>query len=531
MNKTISINLGGSVFNIEERAYDQLKAYLDQIRKNLEEPEMSDEVMSDIELRIAELFKERMTAIKNVVVDEDVEHIITVMGRPEDYGSGHKGEQSEFKRHDHRYDNQGHKSRRIFRDSDDAIVGGVCSGLSHYIGWDPLVLRVIAVLVGFISFGSAFIGYIIFWALIPEARTTPEKLQMRGESVNIENISRFVNEEAARASQNINKATRRFSASTAGVAKGAGVVFTKIVGAMLSFVGIGMLIALMIALTAADSHVFEWSGSDLGFFNTYVWSDPAMGIWILVALVLVMGAPALGMLYSGIRLLMSTTKRIPFLGSCLVGLFIVGVIIAFWAGSNIAREFSRHAEFKTDLTWPTRETGDTLYVSVMENPHFLGRNERQRSISDLVKEEGDSVYYGEPISVQFEPASSNQFAIRIVRKSEGRDLHQAGGFANNIQYDYHISGNQLELASVFSSPKGDLYRGQHIDIIVYVPMGKKVHMGKNISWLSWFDENEENRVYTMCEERLEESCQRIPAHDNEEWDAEEEVDTKEEEKQ
>ncbi len=142
MNKTISINLGGSVFNIEERAYDQLKAYLDQIRKNLEEPEMSDEVMSDIELRIAELFKERMTAIKNVVVDEDVEHIITVMGRPEDYGSGHKGEQSEYKRHDHRYDNQGHKSRRIFRDSDDAIVGGVCSGLSHYIGWDPLVLRV-----------------------------------------------------------------------------------------------------------------------------------------------------------------------------------------------------------------------------------------------------------------------------------------------------------------------------------------------------------------------------------------------------
>jgi len=506
MNKTISINLGGSVFNIEEHAYDQLKAYLEQIRRNLEEPEMADEVMSDIELRIAELFKDQMSVVKNVIIPTDVDHIIAVMGRPEDFGTGQAKESSHSKKADAKTESTGHKGRRIFRDGDDAVIGGVCSGLSHSIGWDPLVLRIIAVLIGFVSFGSAFLGYIILWALVPEARTTPEKLQMRREPVNVENISRFVNEEAAKASQNINRAANRFNSSTSQAAKGAGLVITKIIGAVISFMGIGLLIVLMIALTAADSHIFGWTGADLGFFNAYIWDDPSMGLWLMVAIVLLIGTPAMGMLYSGIRLLMGTVKRIPFLGASLFGLFLIGVIIAFWAGSSLAREFSRHAEFKTDLTFPVDEVRDTLFLSAIEDPIFMGRNELHRSLSDLVKRSGDSTYYGDPIHLSFESTNDDQFRLRIIRQSEGRDLDEAGELASNIRYQYLIDGNNLQLATVFSTPNKDHFRAQAINMTVYVPVGKKVSIGKNVSWITWFDEDEENKIYTMCDDHLEEDC-------------------------
>jgi phage shock protein PspC (stress-responsive transcriptional regulator) len=443
------------------------------------------------------------------VTPDDVEHIVAIMGRPEDYGAGHAGEPKESKKSEPKSEHSSNKTRRIFRDAEDAVVGGVCSGLSHYLGWDPLVLRIIAVLIGFVSFGSAFIGYAILWALIPEAKTTPEKLQMRGEPVNVENISRFVNEEAARASQNVNRMAKKFSASSNQVAKGAGMVITKIIGAMLSFMGIGLLIALMVVLTAADSHIFGWSGGSFGFFNTYIWDDPSMSIWLMTAIILLMGAPAMGLLYSGIRLLIGTVKRIPFLGTALIGLFIVGAIIAFWSGTQVASQFSRHAEFKTDLILPTQEVGDTLYISTIEDQIFKGRNEDHRSLSDLVKRINDSTYYGDPIHLSFETTTDDQFRLRVIRQSEGMDLDQAGELANNIRYVYAIEGNSLRLSTVFSTPGQNQYRAQAVNMTLYVPQGKFVYIDKNISWITWYDEDEENKAYVMCYDRLEESCPQL----------------------
>ncbi|MEN9639020.1 MAG: hypothetical protein RLZZ262_888 [Bacteroidota bacterium] len=506
MNRTISINLGGSVFNIEELAFDRLKSYLNEIKSNLEEPELVEEVMTDIELRIAELFKERMSAVKNVVIPEDVEYIVQVMGRPEDYGSGNKQQTSDAKGHHRegqRNETSRNKNRRVFRDSEDAIIGGVCSGLSHYFGWDPIILRIFGVLIGLVSFGTAALGYMIIWALIPEARTTPEKLQMRGEPVNIENISRFVNEEAAKASQNINKASRKFSASTTKAVQGAGSVLGKLIGLLLCLIGLGLLFGLMAALTAADAEAFGYS---YDFFSTRIWDDPSMGWWIMLSIVLVLGAPALGMLYLGLRLIINASKRIPFLGASLIGLFIVGVVLAFWCGTRVVSEFSRHAEFKTELTLPQQEVGDTLYLKAIPNDYFKGRNENHRSITDLVKEVGDSIYYGEPIFMHFESTDEPNYKVRIIQNSEGKNLNEAGELANHVHYDYILRGNELSVATVFSTPLMDKYRGQNVQITLFIPQGKKVHIGQGLSWLSWIDEEDENKVFTMCNEGLKLKC-------------------------
>jgi phage shock protein PspC (stress-responsive transcriptional regulator) len=194
MKKTIAVNLGGLVFNIDEDAYDVLKNYLQSIEGHFADIHEKKEVMDDIESRIAELLQERMSNEKQVVNLRDVQEIIDILGNPEeigesaheetgrgqDYGSGRGGRSSGY--------------RRIYRDPDNRMVGGVSAGLGAYFNIDPLIFRVIFVALTLVG-GSGLIIYIILWIVIPEARTRAQKMQMRGEPVTIENIGKTVKEE------------------------------------------------------------------------------------------------------------------------------------------------------------------------------------------------------------------------------------------------------------------------------------------------------------------------------------------------
>ena len=189
MKRTLSINLSGSVFNIDDDAYNLLKKYLDLIESHFADEKEGREIISDIESRIAELFKERITDYKQVIVIKDVEEIIEIMGQPEEIGdpmdaSGTGGRE---KFGPSRY-------RRIYRDPDNRILGGVCGGMGAYWHIDPLIIRIIFAVASLI-FLSGVLIYLILWIVIPEAKTTAQKLEMRGEPVNISNIGKAVKEE------------------------------------------------------------------------------------------------------------------------------------------------------------------------------------------------------------------------------------------------------------------------------------------------------------------------------------------------
>ena len=198
MKRAISINLGGIVFNIDDDAYRELQAYLTQIESCFSDREESKEIMNDIEVRIAELFNEKITDYKKVITSKDVNEIIEVMGRPEQFGETEKESKHEQRE---RFGPSGY--RRMYRDPDNRILGGVCSGMSAYWRIDPIILRILFV-IAFLGFGTGLIIYIILWVVIPEAKTKAQKLEMMGEKVNVSNIGNAFKEEFNNVKKNMN---------------------------------------------------------------------------------------------------------------------------------------------------------------------------------------------------------------------------------------------------------------------------------------------------------------------------------------
>ena len=201
MNKTVSINLGGIFFHIEEDAYHQLEGYLSSIADYFSEEEGGNEIVEDIEARIAEMFEENLSKHKRqVVLPSDVDVVINVMGHPEEFteaigGEGATAAQGEHASTSHRRTHRKHRhdNRRFYRNPDDKVLGGVCSGISAYFGIeDPIWIR-LAFAVSLLM-GYGFMLYIILWIIVPEAESPAQKLAMKGEQVNVTNIEKTVRE-------------------------------------------------------------------------------------------------------------------------------------------------------------------------------------------------------------------------------------------------------------------------------------------------------------------------------------------------
>ena len=205
MNKTININLGGLFFHIDESAYQKLNKYLNSIRKSLsDDPQGRDEIIKDIEARISELLSEKVVDERQVVCDSDIDAIVKIMGQPEDYNV------DDEIYNESTYTHKRKTSKKLFRDGDDKFLGGVASGTAHYIGIEPIWSRIIWLILAFAT-GFGFIAYPLLWILLPEAKSTSDKLEMEGESVNIDNIEKKIREEFQAASSKIKEGASEIS--------------------------------------------------------------------------------------------------------------------------------------------------------------------------------------------------------------------------------------------------------------------------------------------------------------------------------
>lgn len=192
MKKTYNINLGGIVFHIDEDAYELLDKYLSNLRIHFSKEEGAEEIVHDMELRISELFSERLNEKNQVITLKDVEEIIAQMGKPEEFSEDATQDTNEYIKEEK-------TPKRLFRDPDNKVIGGVCSGIAAYFGWDVTILRILLIILAFpIFWNGAFIikgivlFYIIAWIIIPEANTATDKLSMKGMKVNVENIGKTV---------------------------------------------------------------------------------------------------------------------------------------------------------------------------------------------------------------------------------------------------------------------------------------------------------------------------------------------------
>ena len=195
MKITVSINIGGMAFHIDEDAYSELKLYLRSLDRHFAKENSSAEIMSDIEARIAELLKERVNDYKQVINLQDVLEVINILGTPEDIGEEDSGTAYE------RISKPGY--HRMYRDPDNRIIAGVCSGMGAYWRVDPWIVRVIFI-VAALPGGLGILVYIVLWIVLPEAKTTAQKIEMRGDPVNIRNIKDSVKDEFENVKRNMN---------------------------------------------------------------------------------------------------------------------------------------------------------------------------------------------------------------------------------------------------------------------------------------------------------------------------------------
>jgi phage shock protein PspC (stress-responsive transcriptional regulator) len=181
MRLTVNINLAGYAFHVDEDAYLELKEYLRQLETGFSGQIGAAEIIADIEGRMAELFAQRLHKYKQVIAMQDLDEVMVILGSPAAISGN--GDVSSGLRPA--------AARRFYRDPDGRMIGGVCAGIAAYFAWNPLLIRILfALLILAGGFGLAL--YLVLWVVLPEAITTAQKLEMRGDPVTIANITRLV---------------------------------------------------------------------------------------------------------------------------------------------------------------------------------------------------------------------------------------------------------------------------------------------------------------------------------------------------
>ena len=206
MKKTLTVNLGGTFFHIDEDAYQLLDKYLSNLRIHFRKEEGSEEIMNDFEMRISELFGERVRLGHEVITIEHVEEVINRMGKPEEIFEEEETEEEKENAKKRVFQEQVITGKKkLMRDPDNRVIGGVAAGIAAYMGWDTTAVRLAMILLLFIPFVHWMaLLYIILWMVMPVARTAADRLIMRGKSVTLETIGQTVTDGFEKVSSNVN---------------------------------------------------------------------------------------------------------------------------------------------------------------------------------------------------------------------------------------------------------------------------------------------------------------------------------------
>ena len=463
-------------FHIDEDAYQKLTRYFDAIKRSLSNSSGHDEIIKDIEMRVSELLNEKQKTDKHVIGLKDVDEVIAVMGQPEDYII-----------EDDKTNEQSYRSstttstKKLYRDRDKGMVGGVSSGLGYYFGIDAVWFRLFFVLLVLAGFGAGFLAYIILWIVTPEASTTSEKLEMTGEPVTISNIEKKVREEFENVSEKIknadydkygnqiktgaNKIGNSFGDFIISVFK----IFAKFLGILLILSGLTVLFFLLIGIFTLGSGVFidfPWQGFiEAGNFTDYpIW---AFGLLMFFAA----GIPFFFLALLGFKLLSPNMKSIGNVGKyTLLALWLIAVSLAISIGIKQASAFAVDGRVVQKETFNLNPK-DTLFIKFKHNDYFAKNVNDHNGFQVTQDSTGMDVIYSNEVSFKIEKTDEKLPYIQIEKEAKGKSLSEAKKRAEKIKYRYTIIGNQLIFDNYLVTDLKNKYRDQEIEITLYLPKG------------------------------------------------------------
>jgi phage shock protein PspC (stress-responsive transcriptional regulator) len=479
MKKTISINLAGLVFNIEEQGYERLKQYLDAIRRIFANEAGASEIMEDIESRIAELFHDRLGKLKQVITEEDISEVIKIMGEPNDYAAdGDQIPEVEYNSFENSKNvTDDFRQKRLYRDEDNASVAGVCAGLGHYFNIDPVVFRLIFVLMVILG-GSGILIYIILILVVPEAKTTAEKLQMRGEPVNIESIKEHVSNLTEEAKKGVNKASQ----NVRNVLNKSHGLFQKIFLIASKVIGVGFLIGGLIGIVVfvgiffGDVKLFpfyaENASNNLYSFLALIFESSHFS-WVFIALFFVVIIPLLSLFLLGLKLLVDWKYKMKGFLIGLLVFWVVSIIVLSFYGVETGLQFKEERQVSQLVEYNSEDVGDTLFVD-MSGAHADLTHTGDYDASNYLHIDNDSIYLSAITISIIKDASLEDFEVSYQKISNGPTGKIAYENAQAISMNCFIRKNELIYPAYYSFPLEDKIRGQYVRLEIRVPENKYV---------------------------------------------------------
>lgn len=621
MKKVININLQGNVVPIEETSYELLKQYTESLRHYFANEEGRDEIINDIESRISELFQERLKNGSTCITDDDVNAIIKNMGRPQDFEDAENGEQPKGGKEDIKnektenffQDNWNWKGKRLYRDENHKILGGVCSGIAAYFGIDPVIVRVLFIVSGigfllylllwifvpgsnmlengvrkrlyrnpdgkiiggvcngmgsyfninpwfpriiflipfisfffrwghfgpltfphFLSFSfspGTFIIYVILWLVIPEANTTSEKLEMKGEKVDLNSIKNSVVEEMKGVKERVSKLGKEAGniAKEKGgeigteinyAAKRTSGALGNIIVTLFKVFAYFVLGCIALALIVA---LFSLAVVSIGLFplKDFVLTDGWQSALAWGTLLFFIGIPVVGIITFIIRRIAKIKSRNRMMRYSFIGLWILGIICFVSLIGSVSGDFRRTSsanEEKIALSNP----GVNGFEVVPFSNNIYHRSNSWFRLEPFATFDDDTAYIGN-VRIKIERSPMDSFQVSVIKMCNGSTRRNADTLASLIKFNVSQNDSVLMIDRAIAINTTDKFRNQSALVIIYVPIGHHIKINKNFGynnhirvngpwnnneWFSWEDDNfyykygveyimKENGLYTL----------------------------------
>jgi phage shock protein PspC (stress-responsive transcriptional regulator) len=585
MKQVININFQGRVVPIEVSAFDILKNYTESLNRYFAAEEGKEEIINDIESRIGELFQERIKNGSTCITEDNVNAIIKSMGRPEDFeteepaASNNAGTTSSNETHSSSIPNYttAAGNKRLFRDENDKVVGGVCSGLANYFGIDVVIIRIIFVVLlvaggfGFITYlilwiavpstattviGStrkklyrdnddkyiggvcsgisnyfgisvwiprllfllpflsfvtrwshwgnfdfpnfirlgfspgALLVYIILWLVLPEANTTAEKLEMKGEKVDMNSIKNSVMEEMKGVQQRAEKfgqeaknfatdKSKSLGSDVSHVARRSSRSFGDIIVFLFKIFAYFILGCIGFAIVVA---LFAFGVAAVGLFplKDYVITDGWQNVYAWGTLIFFVATPIIGIITWIIRRLAKIRTNRKLMRGSFTALWILGLVCFLLLASSVARDFKTSSTINEQEVAITNPTQNSLEITSNspEKRYYRNRWFRLEPFTNL----DDDTAYVNNISVHIIKSDNDSFRVTMMKMACGRNRRSADTLASLIKFNTQQKDSLLVIDKGIPINRTDKFRNQRIILTVYVPVGKQIRIDKSVGW-------------------------------------------------
>ena len=489
MNKTVNINLAGIIFHIDEDAFETLNNYLNALKNHFKNEEGADEILKDIEGRIAELFTERMIK-KEAISITDVIEVTEIMGNPSQYDEEIEQDYTQENQQKDEDLRKG-KRRKVFRDEEGRMIGGVCSGLAHYFDINVFWGRIIFLILLFIMGLGAPLTYIIIWIAIPSAKTIAEKLEMKGEKVNINNIEKNIKDELSDLTEKVTSYDKKVTQDMIWFFRKITDYFTQLFVGIFKFIGscfgiFAVLLGGFILVVLSTSLLTEGSFMlEVRQLFQYIFEDGVISKSLSTGIILFIGIPMVAVILFGLKLINNTSihsnYKIGMLCLWFVSWFLLGS-----SGTNIAKEFSKEA--KNTTTEIIDYNKDTLYLSM---------NDIERNFDNAFDAKGFKVSPFQDellgIGMRLNITKSKNSTYNLLKEATafGKDQQTAKRNAESVNYHSEMEDENLIFDDFFSIEK-QLWRMQELDLTLEVPVDKIIYLDHSLEDLIYDIKNQEN---------------------------------------